>query len=89
MLDPTVGEERRSLVPAARPDSLRGRRVGLMSNGKPMADVFLAHLGQVLESRCGIEWELVTKPDPSRIASRDLLDSLSARSYAIITGVGD
>jgi hypothetical protein len=89
VLDPTVGEERRSLAPAARLESVRGRRVGFMSNGKPMADIFLTHLGQLLESRYGIEWELVTKPDPSRIAPRDLLDSLSAKSHAIITGVGD
>jgi hypothetical protein len=88
VLDPTVGEERRSLAPAARLESVRGRRVGFMSNGKPMADI-LTHLGQLLESRYGIEWELVTKPDPSRIAPRDLLDSLSAKSHAIITGVGD
>ena len=89
VLDPTVGEEVRNLAPAARLDTLRGKRVGMMSNGKPMADVFLRHLGGLLTSRHGIEFELVTKPDPSRIAPRDLLDSLSAKCHAIITGVGD
>jgi len=89
VLDPTVGEEVRNLAPATRLETLRGKRVGMMSNGKPMADVFLRHLGALLETRHGIEWELVAKPDPSRIAPRDLLDSLSAKSHAIITGVGD
>lgn len=89
VLDPTVGEAVRSLAPAARLDALRGKRVSFMNNGKPMADVFLRHLGDLLQSRHGIQWELETKPDPSRIAPRDLLDSLSAKSHAIITGVGD
>ena len=89
VLDPSVGEEIRSLTPAARLDSLRGKRVGLMDNGKPMAGVFLRHLGELLESRYQIEWVLERKPDPSRIAPRDVLDSLSAKSHAIITGVGD
>lgn len=89
VLDPVVGEELRSLTPAARLDSLRGKRVGLMDNGKPMADVFLRHVGELLESRYQIEWALERKPDPSRIAPRALLDSLSAKSHAIITGVGD
>ena len=89
VLDPTVGEEVRQLSRARRLDSLRGKRVGMMSNAKPMADVFLRHLGEALERRYGIEWELEIKPDPSRIAPRALLDSLSAKSHAIITGVGD
>jgi hypothetical protein len=89
VLDPTVGEDVRTLSPAARLDTLRGKRVGMMSNGKPMADVFLRHLGALLEGRHGIEWELATKADPSRIAPRELLDSLAAKSHAIITGVGD
>ncbi len=89
VLDPTVGEEARSLAPALRLDTLRGKRVGLMSNGKPMADVFLRHLAELLEHRYGVEWELAVKPDPSRIAPRALLDSLSAKTHAIITGVGD
>lgn len=89
VLDPTVGEEVRSLKPAARLESLRGKRVGMMSNAKPMADVFLRALGEVLQERYGIEWELEVKPDPSRIAPRALLDSLSAKTHAIITGVGD
>ena len=90
VLDPTVGEEVRNVEPNPRLDSLKGKRVGLMSNKKPMADIFLAQLGQILGERYGIEVDTVEiKADPSRIASRELLDSLSAKSHAIITGVGD
>lgn len=89
VLDPTVGEEVRQLSPARRLDSLHDRRVGLMSNGKPMADVFLCQLGEVLQHQYGIVWELEVKRDPSRVAPRAVLDSLSAKNHAIITGVGD
>ena len=90
VLDPTVGEQIRVTQPNPRLESLRGKRVGLMSNHKPMADVFLGQLGAILRDRYGIEVDSVEiKEDPSRIASREMLDSLSAKSHAIITGIGD
>lgn len=89
VLDPTVGEEVRAKTPAPRLASLEGKRVGLMTNHKPMADVFLTYLGEFLQKEHGVEWELIDKLDPSRIASREILDSMSAKNHAIITGVGD
>jgi hypothetical protein len=89
VLDPTVGEQVRATAPARRLASLEGKRVGLMTNHKPMADVFLVYLGELLQKRYGVEWELIDKLDPSRIASRAILDSMAAKNHAIITGVGD
>jgi hypothetical protein len=89
VLDPTVGEQIRATTPAKRLASLEGKRVGLMTNHKPMADVFLVYLGELLQKRYGVEWELIDKLDPSRIASRAILDSMAAKNHAIITGVGD
>jgi hypothetical protein len=89
VLDPTVGEQIRATTPAPRLASLEGKRVGLMTNHKPMADVFLVYLGDLLKERYGVEWELIDKLDPSRVASRGILDSMAAKNHAIITGVGD
>jgi hypothetical protein len=89
VLDPSVGEEARTRTRAPRLASLEGKRVGLMTNHKPMADVLLTFIGELLQSRYGVEWELIDKLDPSRIASREILDSMSAKNHAIITGVGD
>jgi hypothetical protein len=89
VLDPTVGEDIRATKPARRLKSLEGKRLGLLTNHKPMADVFLTFLGEFLESKYGVEWELIDKLDPTRIASRAILDTMSAKSHAIITGVGD
>ena len=89
VLDPSVGEEVRARTRAPRLGSLEGKRVGLMTNHKPMADVLLTFIGELLQSRYGVEWELIDKLDPSRIASREILDSMSAKNHAIITGVGD
>lgn len=89
VLDPTVGEQIRTTAPARRLESLEGKRVGLMTNHKPMADVFLVYLGELLQKKYGVEWALVDKLDPSRVASRGILDSMSAKHQAIITGVGD
>jgi hypothetical protein len=89
VLDPTVGEQIRATTPAPRLASLEGKRVGLMTNHKPMADVFLVYVGDLLKERYGVEWELIDKLDPSRVASRGILDSMAAKNHAIITGVGD
>jgi hypothetical protein len=74
---------------APRPDSLAGLTVGFLDNGKPMADVFLQELAEVMEKRYGLEALLEGKADPSRVVSPGQLTSLAARSHAIITGVGD
>ena len=89
VLDPTVGPSSGRLQAADRPPSLAGKRIGLLGNGKPMADVLLQQIGELLAERYGVEWELVSKSDTSRVAPGELLDGLAARSHAIITGVGD
>ena len=89
VLDPTVSASAGHLRRADRLASLAGTRIGLVGNAKPMADVLLQQIGELLAERYGVEWELVGKSDSSRVAPAELLDSLSARSHAIITGVGD
>jgi hypothetical protein len=89
VLDPSVGEEVRAKTRAPRLASLEGKKVGLLTNHKPMADVLLTFIGELLQKQYDVEWEFIDKLDPSRIASREILDSMSAKNHAIITGVGD
>jgi len=74
---------------APRPGSLAGLTVGFLDNGKPMADVFLKELAEVMTERYGLEAILEGKTDASRVVSPGQLTSLAARCHAIITGVGD
>jgi len=74
---------------APRPVSLAGLTVGFLDNGKPMADVFLQELAEVMARRYRLEAILDGKPDPSRVVTPGQLTSLASRCHAIVTGIGD
>lgn len=74
---------------AHRPTSLAGLTVGFLDNCKPMADVFLQELAEVMSERYGLEAILVGKLDAARVVTPGQLTSLAARCHAIITGIGD
>lgn len=89
LMDPTLGPPdatRRSELQAV---SLRGRRVGLLDNGKAGAAELLAAAGEILRRDFGVADVLVVrKPDMSRPAPDAVLDAL-AEVDAALTGVGD
>jgi len=57
--DPSVAP-RKSIALAPRPDSLKGKVVGLFDNTKEQADIVLEALGGQLVKRFGVK-ELVTR----------------------------
>lgn len=89
VLNPAIESQVIEARLAARLGSLRGQQVAFLDNGKPMADVFLSELADVMRRRSGLEPMLEGKPDPSRVVERGQLTSLAAKSRAIVTGVGD
>lgn len=89
VLDPTVPAAVHPTREARPVADLHGVRVGFMTNEKPNADTLLRDVAQILAERYGIQPEFAGKGDPSRIASAALLDDLSARNHAIVTGIGD
>jgi hypothetical protein len=89
VLNPAIESQVIEARMAARLGALGGQPVAFLDNGKPMADVFLSELADVLRRRTGLDPVLDGKPDPSRVVERGQLTSLAARSRAIVTGVGD
>jgi hypothetical protein len=89
VLDPTVLPVPTPLRRVVRPDSLDGLMIAFIENAKPMADVFLDELAAVLRRDFGIVSIFDGKPDPSRVATVERLDDLSARAHGIVTGIGD
>ncbi|HTW98745.1 MAG TPA: hypothetical protein VMD59_08215, partial [Acidimicrobiales bacterium] len=91
MLDPTGGPaaaEQARLAP--RSATLRGRRLGLLSNSKPNSAVLLEQLAGLLEERCGVA--AVTsfaKPSFAVPAGDELLEEIAAGVDLVIAGVGD
>ena len=90
LLDPRAEPRPQAAARAPRPLDLRGKRVGLLANGKPNAEEFLAEIGTLLRERHGVG-ELITarKPNASRIAPTETLERLAAQCDVVVTATGD
>lgn len=91
MLDPTAHPaEAGAFDHAPRPVTLDGARLGVLDNGKPNSDRFLAMLSGLLTSRTGIATvDTVRKPAIGRLVPRNQFHRLVASVDVAVTGVGD
>jgi len=89
VLNPTSESTVVALEPAPRLQSLKGKTVGLISNGKEGTAGFFAHVDRLLRERYGVaEVILRTKSNYSAPAEDEIIDE--ARNWDLaITGLGD
>jgi hypothetical protein len=89
VLDPTGETEVIEPEVAPRLDSLAGKTVGFISNGKEGTEGFFSHLDRLLRERlqvANVVWR--TKSNYSAPAEREIIDE--ARDWDLaITGLGD
>jgi len=72
------------------PTDLRGRRLGVLSNGKPNARLLLTTLASRLSARAGMVAGSVSgKTSPAHPADAEVLANLRLRADVILTGSGD
>ena len=88
VLDPTHGEEPAEVTPASRLTTLDGVVVGVVSNAKQGTVPFFAGLAERLRELGAAEVDVVTKPNYSAPAPREVMDR-AARWQALVAGVGD
>ena len=90
ILDPTL---QRVIAPenvAERPESLRGKTVGLLANNKRNAEPLLEAIYDVLAERFDLAGQYaVNKGDASTPASPKVLDDISAQVDVVLTANGD
>lgn len=90
VLDPTeAGAQARSADLVDRPPHLDGVRFGVLDNGKPNSDRFLALLSDRLTAQGAVAIANRRKPSIGRLASTELLAELAQSCDLVITGVGD
>jgi len=90
LLDPQASARPARVTRAPRPADLRGKRVGLLANGKTNSKELVSLLGTLLRERHGaVPVVLVGKPSSSRVAPDDTLDQLAAQCDVVVTAVGD
>lgn len=89
VLDPSFEEGQRTAVLPARPPSLAGATVGIISNGKAGTRPFFDHLERLLRQEWGVA-EVVrrTKRNYSAPAETELIDE-AAGWAALFAGIGD
>jgi hypothetical protein len=89
VLNPTFESKAKAFELAARPNSLEGKTVGFISNGKEGTTGFFKHLERLLRTKCNVAnviWE--TKSNYSAPAENEIIERAQAWDLAI-TGLGD
>lgn len=89
VLNPTFESKAKDFKLASRPNSLAGKTVGFISNGKEGTAGFFQHLEKILRTKCNVAdviWE--TKSNYSAPAENEIIERAKAWDLAI-TGLGD
>ncbi len=76
---------------AARPDTLVGKRVGLVENGKYNSDKLLSELAEVLNDQFGLAaTQMWHKSSPARgVTPEQMAEMKAAGIDFVIAGIGD
>ena len=89
VLDPSFDEAAEPFTLPARPVTLAGATVGIISNGKANTRPFFDHLARLLREEWGVaEVILRTKSNYSAPAEQELIDE-AAEWEVLFAGVGD
>lgn len=90
ILDPTVEPRQQPLTYVPRPDSLRGKRVGLVENTKFNSDRLLAKIGDILVKEYGAaEWRMWRKRHASVPAHDEIIEEARRGMDVVVAGIGD
>ena len=88
---PTFDPEPADAAPALspRPESLSGKRIGLLWNAKVNADIYLRRVAELIGDRYeGVEFVWRAKPTASKPMEPDVLADMSACDL-VVTAFGD
>ena len=90
ILDPTVEPRRQPLTFVARPDSLRGKRVGLVENTKYNSDKLLVKIGEILVKDYGAASTKMWRKHNAGVPAHDeIIDEARRGVDVVVAGVGD
>ena len=90
ILDPTVEVATRPLTFVPRPDSLAGKRIGLVENTKFNSDRLLLKIGEILKQDYGAaETRMWRKRNASVPAHEEIVQELRETCDVMVAGIGD
>ena len=90
IFDPTTAPKAQALQYAARPKSLKGKKIGLVDNTKYNSDKLLLKIGSILEKEYGTKGMLIRRKRNAGVPAHDeIMKELTAECDVVIAGVGD
>jgi hypothetical protein len=90
ILDPTVEVATRTVAFVPRPQSLAGKRIGLVENTKFNSDRLLQKIGEVLVEEYGAAGtRMWRKRNASVPAHQEIVEELRATCDVMVAGIGD
>jgi len=90
LLDPTTGAVAQTIAYAARPDSLRGKRIALIENTKFNSDNLLVKIGNILVNEYGAaSAKMWHKKNASVPAHEEIIEEVRKTCDVVVAGVGD
>ena len=90
ILDPTVEIATQSVTFVPRPDSLAGKRIGLVENTKFNSDRLLQRIGDILVAEYGAaETRMWRKRNASVPAHEEIVQELRETCDVMVAGIGD
>ena len=90
ILDPTVEPRKQPVTYVPRPDSLEGKRIGLVENTKFNSDKLLKKIGVILTSEYGAtEARMWRKHNSGVPAHKEILDDAKQAVDVVVAGIGD
>jgi hypothetical protein len=90
ILDPTVEPQRQPLTYVPRPESLKGKRVGLIENTKFNSDRLLEKIGAVLVEEYGAAGTRMWRKHNSSVPAHDaIIDEAKRGVEVVVAGIGD
>ena len=90
ILDPTVQVQTQPVTFAPRPDSLAGKRIGLVENTKFNSDRLLQKIGDILVTEYGAAGARMWRKRNASVPAHDeIVQELRATCDVMVAGIGD
>jgi hypothetical protein len=90
VLDPTVEVQTHPVTFVPRPDSLAGKRIGLVENTKFNSDRLLQKIGDILVAEYGAAGTRMWRKRNSSVpAHEEIVQEIRATCDATVAGIGD